>query len=147
MGVPSVLTWDGVYSTAADPGFPRGGGASPKGGAPTHYLANFSRKLHENEEILGQRGGASLMPPLRSATTPPHPDLGWGTPILTWDGVAPCQEGWGYPHWEGWGYPLSARWGTVLRNVGRQTPVKTVLSPFLLNAGGKDGKHRMTNVE
>ena len=41
----------------ADPGFPRGGGANPKGGAPTYYLANFSRKLHENEEILGQRGG------------------------------------------------------------------------------------------
>ena len=53
----------------ADPGFPRGEGANPKGGAPTYYLANFSRKLHENEEILGQRGGrASLAPPLRSAT-------------------------------------------------------------------------------
>ena len=53
----------------ADPGFPRGGGANLKGGAPTYYLANFSRKLHENEEILGQRGGArpsrpSLDPPL-----------------------------------------------------------------------------------
>ena len=44
----------------ADPGFPRGGGANPKGGAPTYYLANFSRKLHENEEILGQRGGARV---------------------------------------------------------------------------------------
>ena len=44
----------------ADPGFPRGGGANPKGGrAPTYYLANFSRKLHENEEILG-RGGARV---------------------------------------------------------------------------------------
>ena len=32
-------------------------GANPKGGgAPTYYLANFSRKLHENKEILGQRG-------------------------------------------------------------------------------------------
>ena len=40
----------------ADPGFPRGGGANPKG-AQTYYLANFSRKLHENKEILG-RGGA-----------------------------------------------------------------------------------------
>ena len=50
----------------ADLGFPRGGGANPKGGgAPTYYLANFSGKLHENEEILGQRGGrASLAPPL-----------------------------------------------------------------------------------
>ena len=55
----------------ADPGFPRGGGANPKGGAPTYYLANFSRKLYENEEILGQRGarvprGPPLDPPLRT---------------------------------------------------------------------------------
>ena len=35
-------------TTVADPGFPRGGGANPKGGAPTYYLANFSSKLHEN---------------------------------------------------------------------------------------------------
>ena len=35
-------------------------GANPKGGAPTYYLANFSQKLHENEEILGQRGGARV---------------------------------------------------------------------------------------
>ena len=53
-------------STVADPGFPRGGGANPKRGeAPTYYLVIFSRKLHENEEIL-VRGGvrASLRPPL-----------------------------------------------------------------------------------
>ena len=54
----------------ADPGFPRGGGANPRGGAPTYYLANFSRKLHENEEILGRGGGrvpgARLDPPLVS---------------------------------------------------------------------------------
>ena len=43
-------------SSVADPGFPRGGGVNPKGGAPTYYLANFSRKLHENEEILGKGG-------------------------------------------------------------------------------------------
>ena len=30
-------------------------------GPPTYYLANFSRKLHENEEILGR--GASFAPP------------------------------------------------------------------------------------
>ena len=48
----------------ADLGFPRGGGANPKGGAPTYYLANFSWQLHENEEILGQRGRrVSLAPP------------------------------------------------------------------------------------
>ena len=39
--------------------FPEEGALIPKGGgAPTYYLANFSRKLHENEESLGQRGGA-----------------------------------------------------------------------------------------
>ena len=52
-------------SSVADPGFPRGGAPTPEGGAPTYYLANFSRKLHENKEILGPRGGrASLAPPL-----------------------------------------------------------------------------------
>ena len=49
--------------------FPEEGALTPKGGAPTYYLVNFSRKLHENEEILGQRGGARpSRPPLRSAT-------------------------------------------------------------------------------
>ena len=48
--------------------FPEGGAPTPEGGAPTYYLANFSRKLHENKEILGPRGGrASLAPPPRSA--------------------------------------------------------------------------------
>ena len=46
-----------LLKPVADPGFPTGGGANPKGGgAPTYYFANFSQKLHENEEILGQRG-------------------------------------------------------------------------------------------
>ena len=45
--------------------FSEEGALTPKGvGAPTYYLANFSRKLHENEEILGQGGRASLVPPL-----------------------------------------------------------------------------------
>ena len=47
-------------------GFPEEGALAQKG-APTYYLANFSRKLHENEEILGQKGGvprAPLDPPL-----------------------------------------------------------------------------------
>ena len=49
--------------------FPEEGALTPKGGVPTYYSANFSQKLHENEEILGQRGGhASLAPPLRPAT-------------------------------------------------------------------------------
>ena len=64
--------------SVADPGFPRGGGANPKGGRPTYYLANFSRKLHENEEILGQRRGAHpLRPPL-------HPPLYLHSPVSNW---------------------------------------------------------------
>ena len=39
--------------------FPDGGGANPRGGAPTYYLTNFSQKLHENEENLTQRGGGA----------------------------------------------------------------------------------------
>ena len=53
-----------------DPGFSRGGGANPERGAPTYYLTNFSLTLHENKEILAQRGFAcpSRLPlPLRSA--------------------------------------------------------------------------------
>ena len=41
---------------------------SSEWGAPTYYLSNFSRELHENEEILDQRGvhipRAPLDPPL-----------------------------------------------------------------------------------
>ena len=37
----------------ADPGVPGDGG-----GAPKYYLTNFSRKLHENEDIL--EGGAHV---------------------------------------------------------------------------------------
>ena len=48
--------------------YPEEGALTPKGGAPTYYLANFSRKLHENEEILGQRGVRVPHAPLRSAT-------------------------------------------------------------------------------
>ena len=56
--------------SVADPGFPRGGGAKPRGGAPTYYLANFSQKLHENEEISGQRGEGA-----RDARPPLDPPL------------------------------------------------------------------------
>ena len=47
--------------------FPEEGALTPKGGAPTYNLANFSRKLHENEEILSQ-GARGTRAPLRSAT-------------------------------------------------------------------------------
>ena len=68
----------------ADPGFPRGGGANPKGGAPTYYLTNISQKLHENEEILGQRGGARpLRPPL-------DPRLAMITVSNSFEGAAVC---------------------------------------------------------
>ena len=48
--------------------FPEEGALTPKEGAPTYYLANFSRKLQENEEILGQRGARVPRAPRRSAT-------------------------------------------------------------------------------
>ena len=39
------------------------GCANPReGGAPTYYSTIFSGKLHENENILAQRGCASLVP-------------------------------------------------------------------------------------
>ena len=44
--------------------FPEEGALTPKEGVPTYYLANFSRKLHENEEILGRGGARPLRPPL-----------------------------------------------------------------------------------
>ena len=47
--------------------FPEEGALTPKGGAPTYYLANFSQKLHENEEILGRGERVPRAPP-RSAT-------------------------------------------------------------------------------
>ena len=56
---------------------PRRGRQLLRGGAPTYYLVNFSRKLHENKEILGPRGGrASPAPPLRSATVDISPYKG-----------------------------------------------------------------------
>ena len=51
--------------TVADPGFPRGSAPIPEG-APTYYLTNFSRKLHETKEILAQRGARIPCIPLDS---------------------------------------------------------------------------------
>ena len=49
----------------ADPGFPRGG-ANPRGW-DANYLTNFSRKLHENEEILARGSGHASLATPRSA--------------------------------------------------------------------------------
>ena len=55
-------------------------------------------------------------------------------PSRTWmggpDGVLLHQPEWGIPCWPDGGIPA--------RNVNRQTPVKTVPSPFLRNAGGNN---------
>ena len=45
------------------------GGSNPNGWGTTYYLANFCRKLHENEEIWSENGvrvpcDPSLNPPL-----------------------------------------------------------------------------------
>ena len=65
VGLCSTKTHN-IHNTVADPRISqRRGALTPKGGAPTYYLANFSRKLHENEEIFGpEEGRASLAPPL-----------------------------------------------------------------------------------
>ena len=42
---------------------------SQGGGAPTYYLPNFYRKLHENEKNLAERGGGAR--PLRHPLDPP----------------------------------------------------------------------------
>ena len=42
-----------MSKSASDPGFPKRGGANPKGvgeGGANYYFAKFSQKLHENEE-------------------------------------------------------------------------------------------------
>ena len=41
--------YDGMESSVADPGFPRG--APILQGAPTYYFAKFSKKKHEIERI------------------------------------------------------------------------------------------------
>ena len=47
-------------------GFPRGGGANSRGGAPTYDFAKFSRKLHEIERIWTPGGHVVVksVPPL-----------------------------------------------------------------------------------
>ena len=55
------------FNSVVDPGFPRSGGANPRGWAPTYDFAKFSAKLHEIERIWTP-GGAHPSRPLRSAT-------------------------------------------------------------------------------
>ena len=60
--------------SVADLGFPRGGCAKPKGGAPTYYLPNFSRNCMKMKKFW-PRGGGGPVPgaPLRSATAYAYP--------------------------------------------------------------------------
>ena len=54
--------------SGADPGFPVGGGANPRGGA-IYDFAKFCEKLHEIEKILGRGGGGGRRGhPPKSAT-------------------------------------------------------------------------------
>ena len=60
-----------LYTAVADPGFPRGGGANPKGAGGANLLfGQFFPKTAWKWRNLGPEGGgrASLAPPLRSAT-------------------------------------------------------------------------------
>ena len=46
-----------MNTSVVDPGFPRGGGANPRGGA-TYDFAKISQKLHEIERIWTPNVGA-----------------------------------------------------------------------------------------
>ena len=70
----------GMGLAVADPGFPRGGGANPRG-APTYYLTKFPQKLHENKDIL-----APLDPPLARSET----DC-WNIHTFVFFGKAKCE--------------------------------------------------------
>ena len=63
---PNFIYFHSLFSQpAVDPGFPRGGGANPRGReAPRYKFAKFSPKLHEIERIWIPKGEhASLAPP------------------------------------------------------------------------------------
>ena len=49
--------------SVAHPGIPRGGTNSGGREVLTYYLTNFSRKLHENEEILAEGRRVPRAPP------------------------------------------------------------------------------------
>ena len=52
----------------ADPGFPRGGGANPKGGHPPIIWPVYSENCTKMKKLWAGGGHASPAPPLRSAT-------------------------------------------------------------------------------
>ena len=57
-----MLNFD-MFLSVADPGFPRGGMPTPKGGG-CPLFDQFSRKLYENEHILAQWEGVLPWPRL-----------------------------------------------------------------------------------
>ena len=75
------------YLPVADPGFPRAGSPTLRGGgAPTYDFAKFSQKLHEIERIWTPGGGARpkfyyvdppLPPPLYLAKRSRHSHHMW----------------------------------------------------------------------
>ena len=66
----------------ADPGFPRGGGANPQGGAPGYDFIKISQKLHEIKEKSAPRGD----PPLSTNLGHTQKQLSWlvCTGITSW---------------------------------------------------------------
>ena len=57
---PLNITHDKTYQCQIQD-FREGAPTTWGGGVPTYYLTNFSRKLHENEEILVPGGGGARL--------------------------------------------------------------------------------------
>ena len=101
--------------------FPEEGALIPKGGAPTYYLANFSRKLHKNKKVLlreCKRHTARRIASTRYAALSggvPHPDLVGGDLFHTWSGGTPSRPGQGSPTIQTWseGYPIQTWLGST----------------------------------
>ena len=107
-------------------------GSTFKDGMRTLFLCLLRRRRRRSKQESPPWTGGYPHPVLNGGTPPHQQDggtplsAGWGYPLSARWGYPPHWEGWGTPHWEGWRYPPV-----------RQTPVKTVPSPFLRNAGGK----------
>ena len=102
--------------------------SSPGQGGYPHQVPMESPVWGVPHPVLG-RGYPRVSPILTwdliwMAGTPgyPHPDLGWGTPVQTWDGVPPPIQTWdGVPPVHTW------EWGTpILTWDGVQTPPPSV---------------------